>query len=77
MVAITYYLDVDARSQRESHQGIDGLGRRVEDVDEPLMGAEYSNCSRLSLSMNGERRTVNFSMRVGSGTGPTTSPRRP
>jgi large subunit ribosomal protein L3 len=32
-----------------------------------------SNCSRLSLSINGERRTVNFSMRVGSGTGPTTS----
>src|SRR5436190_2029493 len=32
-----------------------------------------SNCSRLSLSMNGERRTVNFSIRVGSGTGPTTS----
>src|SRR5213079_350025 len=32
-----------------------------------------SNCSRLSLSMNGERRTVNFSMRVGSGTGPATS----
>ena len=24
-----------------------------------------SNCSRLSLSMNGDRRTVNFSMRVG------------
>src|ERR1043166_5106905 len=32
-----------------------------------------SNCSRLSLSMNGDRRTVNFSIRVGSGTGPTTS----
>src|SRR3954468_5320327 len=32
-----------------------------------------SNCSRLSLSMNGERRTVNFSIRVGSGTGPTMS----
>ena len=32
-----------------------------------------SNCSRLSLSMNGERMTVNFSIRVGSGTGPTTS----
>src|SRR3954447_7348614 len=32
-----------------------------------------SNCSRLSLSMNGERRTVNFSIRVGNGTGPTTS----
>src|SRR6185369_7115750 len=32
-----------------------------------------SNCSRESLSMNGERRTVNFSIRVGSGTGPTTS----
>ena len=32
-----------------------------------------SNCSRLSLSMNGDRRTVNFSIRVGSGTGPTMS----
>src|SRR3954451_4280585 len=32
-----------------------------------------SNCSRLSLSMNGDRRTVNFSIRVGNGTGPTTS----
>ena len=32
-----------------------------------------SNCSRLSLSMNGERSTVNFSILVGSGTGPTTS----
>src|SRR5579884_3739089 len=36
-----------------------------------------SNCSRESLSMKGERRTVNFSMRVGSGTGPdTTAPVR-
>src|SRR4029453_17777380 len=32
-----------------------------------------SKCSRESLSMNGERNTVNFSMRVGSGTGPSTS----
>src|SRR5918998_5772238 len=31
-----------------------------------------SNCSRESLSMKGERMTVNFSMRVGSGTGPAT-----
>jgi hypothetical protein len=31
-----------------------------------------SNCSRLFLSMCGERLTVNFSMRVGSGMGPRT-----
>src|SRR5262249_39634776 len=32
-----------------------------------------SNCSRLFLSICGERFTVNFSMRVGSGMGPRTS----
>src|SRR5262249_20171519 len=32
-----------------------------------------SNCSRLFLSIWGERFTVNFSMRVGSGMGPRTS----
>src|SRR5439155_6984236 len=31
-----------------------------------------SNCSRLFLSMCGERSTVNFSIRVGSGIGPRT-----
>src|SRR5215203_5618213 len=31
-----------------------------------------SNCSRLYLSTCGERLTVNFSMRVGSGIGPRT-----
>src|SRR5438105_1952391 len=31
-----------------------------------------SNCSRLFLSTCGERLTVNFSMRVGSGMGPRT-----
>src|SRR3989337_1434394 len=33
-------LDVDARCQRESHQGVHRLGRGVEDVDEPLVGAD-------------------------------------
>src|SRR5260221_3254577 len=33
-------LDVDASRQAESHQGVHGLGRRVKDVDEPLMGAD-------------------------------------
>jgi len=32
--------DVDARSKRESHQGVDRLGRGIEDVDEPLVGAD-------------------------------------
>src|SRR5713226_5223987 len=32
-----------------------------------------SNCSRESLSMNGERKTVYFSICVGRGTGPATT----
>src|SRR5205814_6672337 len=33
-----------------------------------------SNCSRLCVSINGERRTANVSMRGGRGTAQTTSP---
>ena len=33
-------LDVDARGKRESHQGVHRLGRGVEDVDQPLVGAD-------------------------------------
>src|SRR4249919_249700 len=33
-------LDVDARSERESHQGIHRLGRWIEDVDEALVGPD-------------------------------------
>src|SRR3954452_25486057 len=33
-------LDVDASGQAESHQGVDGLRRGVEDVDEPLVGSD-------------------------------------
>src|SRR6185295_18171683 len=32
--------DVDARSQRESHQGVDRLRARIQDVDEPLVRAD-------------------------------------
>src|SRR3990170_289790 len=32
--------DVDARCKRESHQGVDGLRARIQDVDEPLVGAD-------------------------------------
>src|SRR5690554_4365904 len=32
-------LDVDSGRQVESHERVDGLRRRVEDVDEPLVGA--------------------------------------
>src|SRR5215218_183 len=31
--------DVDTGRQVQPHQGVDGLGRRVDDVDEPLVGA--------------------------------------
>src|SRR5450756_2655665 len=33
-------LDVDTRREREAHQGVDRLGRRVEDVNESLVGAD-------------------------------------
>src|SRR4051794_1409006 len=32
--------DVDARREREPHQGIDRLAARIEDVDEPLVGPD-------------------------------------
>src|SRR4051794_16293868 len=47
-------LDVDARSKRESHQGVDRLGRGVEDVDEPLVGADLE---LLPAVLVDERRT--------------------
>src|SRR5215207_10932680 len=33
--------DVDACRQGQSHQGVHGLRRRVQDVDEPLVGADF------------------------------------
>src|SRR3954471_14116256 len=33
-------LDVDASGQAESHQGVDRLRRGIQDVDEPLVGAD-------------------------------------
>src|SRR6478609_6655824 len=32
--------DVDASREAEPHQGVDGLRARVQDVDEPLVGAD-------------------------------------
>src|SRR3954449_10994870 len=46
--------DVDARSQRESHQGVDGLRARIQDVDEPLVGA---GLELLPAVLVDERRT--------------------
>src|SRR6476620_9564344 len=45
--------DVDARSQRESHQGVDRLRARIEDVDEPLVGADLELLPRVLVD---ERR---------------------
>src|SRR5689334_7989293 len=40
-------LDVHARRQAELVQGVDGLVRRLDDVDEPLVGADLELLPRL------------------------------
>ena len=65
-------LDVDARG-KESRIRASTVFDEGSRMSTSRLWVRISNCSRLSLSMNGDRRTVNFSMRVGSGTGPTTS----
>jgi len=50
-------LDVDSGRQRvEALQRVDCLRRWLIDVDQPLVGADLE-CSRESLSLNGERIT--------------------
>src|SRR4029079_18626672 len=46
--------DVDARGKRESHQGVDGLRARIQDVDEPLV---RSDLELLPAVLVDERRT--------------------
>src|SRR5580658_1526 len=47
--------DVDAGGQIELHQGVDCLRRRVDDVENPLMGANFELLARLLIDM---RRAV-------------------
>ena len=64
-------LDVDAGRQVELHQRVQRLLGGLEDVEQPLVGADLE-LLRLFLSTCGLRRTVNLLMRVGSGMGPAT-----
>src|ERR1700761_6022911 len=48
-------LDVDASGEVELHQGINGLGRRIDDVQEPLMRADFELLARLLVDV---RRAV-------------------
>src|SRR3970040_2921573 len=41
VMALQLDLDVDTTGQLEAHQGVDGLGGGLEDVDEPLVGADF------------------------------------
>src|SRR5688572_12527533 len=58
-----------ARSSFISASTVCGVGSTI---SSSRLCVRISNCSRLFLSTCGERLTVNFSMRVGSGTGPRT-----
>src|SRR5690349_3467198 len=40
-------LDVDTGRKVEAHQGVDGLGRGVDDVDQPLVGAHLEVLARV------------------------------
>src|SRR6185503_3678013 len=54
-IDITSHLDfdIDARREREPHQGVDRLRGRIEDVDEPLVGADLELLPRVLVD---ERR---------------------
>ena len=58
-----------ARSSFISASTVCGVGSTI---SKRRLCVRISNCSRLFLSTCGERFTVNFSMRVGSGIGPRT-----
>lgn len=62
---------VDAGSQVELHQRVNGLRGRVYDVEKALVGAHFELFTALLVDV---RRAVDrkLSMRVGSGTGPRT-----
>src|SRR5580658_8444985 len=44
-------LDVDAGGEVELHQRVHGLRRRVDDVDHPLMSADFELLARLLVDM--------------------------
>src|SRR6185312_14660584 len=46
-------IDVDAGRQIDAHQGVNGLRRRVEDVDQPLVSAHLEVLPRVLVLMRG------------------------
>jgi hypothetical protein len=46
-------LDVNACRQIELHQRVHGLGRRLEDVDQALVGADLELLARLLVDVRG------------------------
>jgi hypothetical protein len=44
-------LNVNARRQLELHEGIDGLVRRIQDVHEALVGADFELVTRILVAM--------------------------
>ena len=61
--------DVDAGGKIELHQGIDGLRRRIDNVEDPLVRPDLELLTRLLVDVR-RSQTVNRSIRVGSGIGP-------
>ena len=71
MASLELDLDIDAGGEIELHQRVDRLRRRIDDVEHALVGPDLELLARF-LSICGDRRTVNFSIFVGSGIGPRT-----
>jgi len=65
--------DVDARCQRESHQGVDRLRRGLQDVDEPLVSADLELLPAVLVDERRPEDGETSRCGSGSGTGPTTS----
>ena len=68
-------LDVDAGSQVELHQRVDGLRRRIDDVEQTLMRADLELLAALLVDM---RRAVDGeASRCRSAAGSARAPARP
>src|SRR5215213_7987663 len=56
-------VDVDARRQIDAHQGVNGLGRRVENVDKALMCAHLEVLPRVLVLVRGPNDAVDVLLR--------------
>src|SRR5689334_14371762 len=51
-------LDVDARRKVELHQRVEGLGRRLQNVDETLVGSDFELLTRLLVDVRTSQHGV-------------------